>query len=91
MWWDTLAGPHAAQSQLVRELDIRLGVTFDLVVQRDRVGPARVVSRGALDLRVGRGGHGTDDVVYGDGDELGVGAESRAGQRDGRAARPCGK
>lgn len=73
---DTLVGLHAAQRQLVREHDIRLGMTFDLVVQIDWVRSPRVVSRSALNLRVRDGGQDTGDVVYGDGDVLGVVAKS---------------
>lgn len=72
----TLIGLHAAQSQLIREHDIRLGVTFDLVTQHDWVRPPWVVSRSALNLRVGHCGHIAGDVVYGDGDLLRVGAKS---------------
>ena len=53
-----------------------MGVAFDLVMQDDRVRPARVASRGALDLRVRDSGRVAGDAVYCDGDELRVGAKS---------------
>lgn len=87
----TLIRLHAAQSQLVRECDVGLGVTFDLVVQHDRVRPPRVAPRSALHLCLGDCGHVAGHVVYGDGDVLRVGAKSRAGQGDDRTARPYGK
>lgn len=72
----TFAGLHAAQSQLICERDICLGVTFDLMMQHNWVDSPRVVPCGALNLCVGHQGHITGDVVYGDGDELRVIAKS---------------
>lgn len=74
----TLVGLHRAQTQLVHERDGRLGVTFDLVMKGDRVGPAGVVPSGAADLRVRGGGHVAGHAIHGDGNKLRVGTEPGA-------------
>lgn len=48
----TLVRLHVDQRQLICECDVRLGMTFDLVVQHDLVVPPWVVSRLATDLCV---------------------------------------
>lgn len=78
----TLIGLHAVQSQFIREHDIGLGVTFDLVMEHDWIRPPWVVSCSALNLCVADVGHVAAHVVYDDGHLLRVGAESRTRQCD---------
>lgn len=66
-------------------------MTFDPVVQDDRIGAARFASCRAAELGVGDGRHVAGNAVDGDGDELGVGTEPRSAERDDGAARPCRK
>lgn len=87
----TLVGLHAAQSQLICERDIRLGVTFGLVMQHDRVRSPWVVSCSALNLCLRDRGHVARHAVNGDGEVLRVGAKTRTCQGDDGAGWPCGK
>lgn len=72
----TLIRLHVDQRHLICECDVRLGVTFFLVIQHDSVGPPWVVSRLAIDLCVCDSGHIAWHTVDGDRDLLQVCAKA---------------
>lgn len=72
----TLVRLHVDQRQLICERDVRLGMTFDLVMQHDLVAPPRVVSCLATDLSVRDCRHIAWHAIDGDRDLLQICAKA---------------
>ena len=84
----TFIGLHGADQELVGELDVGAGATFDLVVDPDLVGAPGALPGRAPHVGVVHRRHVARRVVDGHPHQLGVAAEALAHEGEGRPAGP---